>query len=203
GTIPRRDLSATTARQLQAYADPVIDTRLAKVWGTLRPTSREKAALVTKYKALLANGSAAADAGRGRLVFNRTCLQCHRLYDAGGDVGPDLTGSDRANADYILENVLDPSASVGRDFQLTTVATTDGRLISGIVREQTPRTFTLQTINERVVVDRQDVDEMKTSPASMMPEGLLEKLSDTEVRDLFAYLSSKAQVTVPAEKTGP
>ena len=79
-----------------------------------------------------------ADPDRGHALFGRICAQCHKLFDQGGDVGPDLTGSDRANPDYILENVLDPSASVGRDYTLTTVATRDGRLVAGIVREQSP-----------------------------------------------------------------
>ena len=81
-------------------------------------------------------------------VFNRTCLSCHKFFDAGGDVGPELTGSDRANPDYILENVLDPSAAVSRDFTVTNVATTDGRLVSGIIREQTPTSLVVQTANE-------------------------------------------------------
>ena len=77
----------------------------------------------------------------GRAVFNRACLSCHRMFGAGGDVGPELTGSDRANPDYILENVLDPSAAVNRDYTMSNVATTDGRLLSGIIRDQTPTSW--------------------------------------------------------------
>src|SRR5581483_8942774 len=122
----------------------------------------------------------------------------HRMFDAGGDVGPELTGSDRANLDYILENVLDPAASVGRDYRLTTLATRDGRLISGIVRETTDATLTIQTVNERIVLDRGVVEEAKETPDSMMPEGLFDKLSDDEVRDLVAYLAAPAQVPSPS-----
>jgi putative heme-binding domain-containing protein len=132
-------------------------------------------------------------------VFNRTCLQCHRLFDAGGDVGPDLTGSDRANPDYILENVLDPSAAVAREYTLTNIATTDGRLVSGIIREQNDRSVTIQTANERIVLPREDIDELKPSSVSMMPEGQLERLNPQEIRDLFAYLASGTQVAPPAE----
>ena len=116
---------------------------------------------------------------------------------AGGDVGPELTGSDRANADYILENVLDPSAIVSRDFTLTSIATADGRLISGIIREQTDASLVIQTANERVVVPREDVEAIKSSHTSMMPEGLLDPLSPGEIRDLFAYLASSKQVSAP------
>jgi putative heme-binding domain-containing protein len=131
-------------------------------------------------------------------VFQRTCFQCHKLFDGGGDVGPELTGSDRANADYILENVLDPNATVARDYTVTTVATADGRLISGIIREQNDRTLTIQTANERIILAREDIDETKPSNLSMMPEGQLERLSDQEIRDLFAYLAAKGQVEAAA-----
>lgn len=197
--VPRRDISATVARQILAFNDAELTKQLESAWGTLRRTSADKVALMTKYKtALTSDAGRTPDAGRGRLVFNKTCLQCHKLFGAGGDVGPELTGSDRANTDYILENVLDPGAAVGRDFQLTTIATTDGRLLNGIIREQNEASITVQTANERLILPREDVEEVKVSSASMMPEGLLEKLSPEEVRDLFSYLSAPTQVQ-PAE----
>ena len=197
--MPRRDLNATVARQLLALGDEKVRTRLEAVWGSVRATSNEKASLIAKYKELLAsNQSPAADPGRGRIVFNRTCHQCHRLFDSGGDVGPELTGSDRANPDYILENVLDPSAAVAREYTLTNVATTDGRLVSGIIREQNDRSVTVQTANERIVLPREDVEEVKPTGISMMPEGQLERLNPQEIRDLFAYLAASGQVALPA-----
>lgn len=198
GTVARRDLNATIARQLLALGDPQVKSRLEAVWGSVRPTSSVKASLMTKYKDVLSSDEPAADPGRGRLVFNRTCLQCHRLFDSGGDVGPDLTGSDRANRDYILENVLDPSAAVAREYTLTNVATTDGRLVAGIIREENDRSLTIQTANEQIILPREDVEDVKPSTVSMMPEGQLERLSPLEVRDLFAYLAAKSQVTPPA-----
>ena len=197
-TVPRRDLNATVARQLLALSDEKVRTRLEAVWGTIRPTSNEKASLIAKYHSLLAADQyRAADPGRGRLVFDRTCHQCHRLFDSGGDVGPDLTGSDRANADYILENVLDPSAAVAREYTLANVATTEGRLVSGIIREQNERSITIQTANERIILSREDIEEIKPSTVSMMPEGQLERLTPQEVRDLFAYLAASRQVALP------
>jgi putative heme-binding domain-containing protein len=204
GQVSRRDVNASVARQLLAFGDRRISERLEAAWGKIQPTSKQKAELLGRYKTTLAaNPDGPPSASRGRAVYGRTCLQCHRLYDAGGDVGPDLTGSDRANADYILENVLDPSAAVSRDYTLTSVATTDGRLISGIIREQTDASLVLQTTNERIVVSREDVEAIKASATSMMPEGMLERLSPQEVRDLFAYLASKSQVPVSDEKAHP
>jgi putative heme-binding domain-containing protein len=194
-TIPRRDMSLTIARQLLALGDPEVSKRLEAVWGSVRPTSNEKTSLLVKYRELLASDKyPPANATQGRLVFSRTCLQCHRLFDAGGDVGPDLTGSDRASSSYILENVLDPSAAVAREYTLTNVATTDGRLVSGIVREQNDHSVTIQTANERIVLPREDIEALKPSNVSMMPEGQLERLAPREIRDLFAYLAANKQV---------
>jgi putative heme-binding domain-containing protein len=191
GAVKARDIPVTVARQIQGFGDRGLSAKLEAVWGTLRPTSRAKAALLARYKALLTpDRLARADLTRGRAVFRATCAPCHKLFGDGGDLGPELTGSDRANPDYVLQNVLDPSATVGRDYLLTTVATRDGRILSGLLRAQTDRTLTVQTVNERVTLDRDDVEEVKTSEASVMPEGLFEKLTDDEVRDLVAYLAS-------------
>jgi putative heme-binding domain-containing protein len=199
--VDRRDLSITIARQLLALGDEKVRARLEAVWGTVRATSKEKSPLIAKYKDLLASTQTpASDPSRGRVVFNRTCHQCHRLFDSGGDVGPELTGSDRANPDYILENVLDPSASVAREYTLTNVATTDGRLVSGIIREQNDRALTVQTANERIVLSREDVEEVKPTTISMMPEGQLERLTPQEIRDLFAYLAASGQVSLPSSQ---
>jgi putative membrane-bound dehydrogenase-like protein len=197
GTVSRRDLNTTIARQILTFRTPKLTASLERAWGTLRPTAGDKAALMTKYKAILAAPDLpSSDPDRGRTLFGRICAQCHRLFDQGGDVGPDLTGSDRANPDYILENVLDPSASVGKDYTLTTVATRDGRLVSGILREQTPTALVIQTASERITLPREDVEEVKSSNVSMMPEGQLDPLTSQEVRDLFAYLAT----TQPARR---
>ena len=200
GTVPRRDVSVTTARQIKALGDAEVAAKLESAWGSIRATSGDKAVLMAKYKAALTpENLKAADLQAGRSVFNRTCGTCHKLYGSGGDVGPELTGSDRDNLDYILENVLDPSATVGRDYKLNTFALSDGRLISGIFRAQEERTVTVQTANERLTIDRAEIEAFKPSEQSMMPEGLFETLSAEEVRNLVAYLASKSPVP-PAER---
>jgi putative heme-binding domain-containing protein len=202
GTVPRGDISAYTARQLQAFGDKRISERLAKVWGASRQTSKEKAALIAKYKGLLSSEYMAdANVASGRRVYQRACASCHRLYGEGGQVGPDLTGSNRKNLDYILENVLDPSALINRDYKLTLILTEDGRLLSGIIAEQNDAAVTIQTVNQRVVLPRPDIERMQASDVSMMPEGVLDKLGNEEIRDLVAYLRTESQVQ-QAEESG-
>jgi putative membrane-bound dehydrogenase-like protein len=201
GTVPRRDLSAFAARQLLAFKDPVLANKLTKVWGTLR-TGQDKSALLAKYYGITApEALKMADRSHGRFIFNQTCAKCHTLFGEGGKVGPDLTGSQRANNEYLLAKLLDPSAVVAKDYQLTIIATKAGRSLSGIVKEENDKVVSLQTENEVVRIAKADIDTREQSKQSMMPEGQLEKMSDAEVRDLFAYLAGSGQVTLPKQST--
>jgi putative membrane-bound dehydrogenase-like protein len=187
--LPRGDVSAFTARQIQDLNDKELSAKLARVWGGLRQSSAEKKKLIEDYKLRLSNDVIArADVPNGKRVFDKHCALCHKLHSEGGIIGPDLTGSDRKNLHYVLENMLDPSAVVGRDYQLTNFLLHDGRLVAGIVVEETARAVTVQTANERLVLAKDDIDQRKTSKVSMMPEGLIEKLTAEELRDLAGYL---------------
>ena len=115
----------------------------------------------------------------------------------GGAIGPDLTGSGRDNLDYLLENVLDPSATVNADFKMAVVSMADGRVLNGLVRSPTDRTITLQSQNESVVLARREIERIDPSPLSLMPEGQLDPLPPVDVRDLFAYLMHRTQVPLP------
>ena len=86
--------------------------------------------------------------------------------------GPDLTGSNRADLDYLLSNVLDPSALIGKDYLAHVIATTDGRVLTGIIRAEDKDTITLVTANETITLPKSEVDERKASEQSMMPEDL-------------------------------
>ncbi|MCB1063439.1 MAG: c-type cytochrome [Verrucomicrobiae bacterium] len=199
GAIPRTDVTAFTARQLQNLGDKALTSRVSQLWGELRPSSKEKADLIKGLKKQLTPDTlASADTANGRLLFQRTCFACHRLYGEGGAIGPDLTGSQRQNLDYILENVIDPSAVVAKDFRLNTIETSSGRVVSGFVVSENDNAITVQSLNEQIVIPAAEVTKRDEMATSMMPEGLLQPLSPTEVRDLIAYLSGTAQVALPA-----
>lgn len=198
GTIPVVDVTAYTARQLNDLGDAEVSAQLKKVWGDLRPSSEDKKKVIAKFKAeLTPEVLMKADPQAGRLVFQKSCQQCHKLYGEGAKIGPELTGSNRANLDYVLENAIDPSAVIGRDYRLTNILLDDGRVLSGILVEETDRALTVQTINQRIVLDKEDIDEMQPSTVSMMPEGQLEKMQPIEVRNLLSYLATKEQVPFP------
>ena len=119
------------------------------------------------------------------------------------NVGPDLTGSNRADLDYVLSNVLDPSALIGRDYLAHTIATEDGRVLTGIIRAEDKDTITLVTANETITLPKSEVEQRRQSEQSMMPEDLWTPLSEQEIRSLVAYLASPAQVPLPATEGRP
>ena len=207
GKLSRGDLTADLVRQLRNLKDPGLDARIGQVWGTVRETTGDRARLIARYKAMIKSKPAhAPDPAQGRAVFAKVCQQCHTLFGVGRLVGPDLTGSNRADLDYLLSNVLDPGALIGTDYLAHVIATTDGRVLTGIIRAEDKDTITLVTANETVTVPKSEVDERKTSEQSMMPEDLWKALSEQEIRSLVSYLASPAQVALPAvegRRNGP
>lgn len=192
--VPRGDVTAFAARQMFALSDAKLTERLKAVWGEVRETAADKLKAVAKYKAQLTPAALkVANVANGRLVFAKNCAACHKLFGEGGTVGPDLTGSNRSDLDYLLSNLVDPSAEVGRDFRMSVVRTTDARVVTGIVVERTAARVVVQTATDRQIVAAEDVESVKESPLSIMPEGQLDKLSRDEVRDLFAYLGGKSK----------
>jgi putative heme-binding domain-containing protein len=196
--VPRNDVSAFTARQMLGYGNKGLTDKVNQVWGSLRPPAQEKTALLNRYKSLVPpDALKKADRAHGRLLFSKTCATCHTLFDEGAKIGPDLTGSQRAKPEYILSKVLDPSAAVSRDYQLTVFELKNGRSVSGLIKSEADKTVTVQTQNDVLVLNKADIDERKQSSQSMMPDGLFAQLSDADVRDLIAYLAGAEQAPLP------
>jgi putative heme-binding domain-containing protein len=198
GTIPRRDLSSFTARQLLAMKHPELTKKLTSVWGTVRNPAKDKSALLKRYKDVVNEDALQkADRQHGRQIFAKTCATCHTLFDAGAKIGPELTGSQRKNTEYILSKLLDPGAVVAQDYQLTIILTKSGRTISGIIKEESDKLLQVQTANELIRIAKEEIEERSRSSQSMMPEGLLNDRSDVDICDLLAYLAGNSQVPLP------
>jgi putative heme-binding domain-containing protein len=167
--------------------------------GVVGEATEEAAALVEAYRAMLTDEVlAAADPVQGRDVFARVCQQCHVLFGVGGQVGPEITGSNRRDLEYLLMTILDPNAVIGKDYQATNVHLHDGRVLTGLVTGETANSFSLVSENDTVVVATSDIELRRLSEVSTMPEGLLTALSDEQAADLVAYLQSERQVPLPA-----
>ena len=186
------------ARQIRSLGDESLNTLLTEAWGEIRDTPEAKKAEFAKWEGLLKpDVLAKADPSKGRMIFMAACGACHKLYGQGGAIGPELTGSDRHNLKYLLENILDPSAVVPADFRVSVLNLKDGRTITGVIPEQTERTLTVQTPAERLTIERTQIVKQAQLPVSLMPEGLLTALGDENVKNLIAYLMSNGQVELP------
>ena len=195
GKIPKAELTAPVARQVQGLKDATLDAWLAKNFGAVNAPNEDKQKLIAKYREFVTTDLVLrADAQHGRALFAQTCAACHTLFGTGGKIGPELPGSFE-DLEYLMTNILDPNAIIGKDYQQTFVKTKDGQIVAGIIAEDTDRAISLKTLGGGVVtVQRADVASTEVSPLSMMPEGLLTPLHEPDVRDLFLYLRQKQQV---------
>ena len=190
--IRASDLTAYSARQIRSLGNQELTSSLATYWGEVRETPRDKAKQIGAMKRWLTSEKIGkADLARGHQLFQKQCANCHQLFGEGGKIGPDITGAQRSNLDYMLENILDPSAAVAKDYQMELLETTDGRVVTGMIEFESDDTIVVQTVNERLVFPLADIAARKRSEESIMPQGLLEPLSENEIRDLMAYLQRK------------
>ena len=198
GKVPAAAISPFQARQIRNLGDEALTKLLTEAWGEIRDTPEAKKAEFAKWEGLLKpEALAKADKSKGRLMFTAVCGACHKMYGQGGAIGPELTGSDRRNLKYLLENILDPSAVVPADFRVSIFHLKDGRTISGVVPEQTERTLTIQTPAERLTLERTQIVKQEQMAQSLMPEGLLAALGEENVLNLIAYLMGDGQVEMP------
>lgn len=200
GRIARADLTAAQARQIRNFGRPELTEKLVAVWGAQRDSPKDKADLIARLKTdLTRDRLATADKPRGRALFAKNCATCHRLFGVGAEIGPDLTGAGRKDVDYLLSNIVDPSAVVTKDYQITVFSMNDGRVLNGIIAAETDRTITVQTATERVAIAKADIESRRQLPVSLMPDDLLGPLNPAEIRNLFGYLMSDRQVEMAGE----
>jgi putative heme-binding domain-containing protein len=198
GAVKANELPADIVRQLRAHGVKDINATLDKIWGVSRSTPAAKLAEIAKYKKLLETKVNRPDnLPRGRALFQRTCAQCHKLYGEGGEIGPDITGSNRNNLDYLITNMLDPNAEIPNDYRTTILRTKDNRVLVGVMHRSEGQSVTIATPAEVVTVDKRDVAAIDPQDFSMMPEGLVLALKVDELRDLVAYLRGSRQVALP------
>ena len=191
GTIAATDVSASQSRQIDALNDRDLSQRLQQTWGTVR---RSPAQLLRQIRDLERNLDpsriASANPSHGREIFLQTYAACHKLFGEGKTIGPELTGANRRDLHYLVSNIVDPSAAVPSDFRLSVVLTTDGRVISGAIRRRTDASVPIQTADESIELKSDEIDSIKLSTKSLMPDGLIDKLSGQQIQDLFAWIMS-------------
>jgi putative heme-binding domain-containing protein len=196
--IPETELTAFDVRQIRTLNDASLQHRISELWGEVRDSPEAKRQQIDSLKQQLTiDEVAAADLARGRVLFNESCAKCHKLFGQGEAIGPDLTGGNRNNLDYLLENIFDPSAVVSKDYRMTIVRMGDGRVLNGLVVSRNDKTLTLQTQTDKLTVSLDDIEETSLTTLSPMPDGLCDNLVHDQVRELIAYLMQPTQVPLP------
>jgi putative membrane-bound dehydrogenase-like protein len=185
--IPAGQLTPIRKLLLFNHADPEVRRRATELLGPDRSTPR--ADVVRAYQPALAQPG---DGLRGMAIFRRECATCHRLGDHGHDVGPNLATVRHRRGDELLVAILDPHREVGPNFMQFAVTLDDGRVLAGMIAEETPVSLTLrQAEDKRDVVLRANIDELRGTGLSLMPEGLEKKVTVAEMADLLAYLRGR------------
>ncbi|MFN9433724.1 MAG: c-type cytochrome, partial [Planctomycetota bacterium] len=190
--LPLDALSIDHVRSLASFRDASIDALVRKYWGRLASaTPEEKLAEVRRLNNDLR--AASGDRQRGKLLFDEHCASCHKLFGHGKEVGPELTSANRQDRDFLLVSIVDPSSVIRREYVSTSIRTQDGRIMTGLVREAgNGKVLVHLARGEPVELSLDEIDEMKESDVSVMPEDLYRTWSPQALRDLFAYLQSDA-----------
>ena len=191
GKVPRDQFTAFHVSRLTGLKNPEVDKRVTATWGRVQQTPVEKQAQITKSEKSFNEAPLwAYSANAGKLHFQKLCVQCHRLGSEGARLGPELTGAGQHGVRYFLENIIDPDAVVGTDFQATTIKTKEDETLTGLLVSETPSAVTLRTTVGDSVIPKAGIKSTSTSPKSLMPEGLLNSLSDREQIELLKFLTT-------------
>ncbi len=183
GEIQSWTLSTRQRNRLSMSADEGIRRRSRSLFGT-KPVEREE--VLKRYEPALEKEG---NAGRGREVFQQVCAQCHRLYDDGVEVGPDLGTVQAHPKRMLLADILNPNQSIAQNYETYVVETLSGRMVDGVLGTQTPTSITLrQEEGREEVILRQEIRRIYAAQLSGMPDDLDRQISVGQMADLLAYL---------------
>jgi len=175
---------------MRMHPDPEIISQLNKLYPEF--ASIDLAAANERSRALAkvtleGNG----DPYQGKKLYRELCGRCHHLFDDGGRVGPDLTGYQRDQLETLLRNIVAPSLEIREGYQMVRILSDEGQVLSGFVESEQPDQIVLRSIDgELHNLERTSIEQFQPQILSLMPEGLLDKLEDGQLRDLMAYLRS-------------
>ena len=185
--IKERNVAPDVVRQIGQYHDAEMDGIVQKHWPSAKLNSAQMVAEMNRIKALLPDNQ--GDAEKGKVTFTQRCAICHTLFNEGGHVGPELTGYERTNPDFWLVAILSPSAEIREGFGAYICKVKDGQVFTGLIDKQDAGSVIIRDVaGQKHAVKQADIEGLEASPVSLMPEGLLGGLSDSDLKDLFAFL---------------
>jgi putative heme-binding domain-containing protein len=191
GRLEKTAVPLDLVRKMTIHRDDRLAELIGKHWGNVQgATTAQMQKRIEHYQKVVSDG--VGSPYRGKKLFTATCAKCHTLFDRGGQIGPELTTYKRDDTPTLLLHIVNPSAELREGFESFLVHTHDGRALTGFLVEQDNRLVVLRTAEgQDLTIARDDIEQMRAVPQSIMPEGLLDAWSDDQVRDLFAYLRTQ------------
>jgi putative membrane-bound dehydrogenase-like protein len=187
GIVGRADVDPARLELLKNYPDATVRARAARVLAGARVQDPRRDVVAAYQKSLQLKG----DRDRGKAVFKQHCSTCHRLEGIGQQIGAELSAIRDRGLDAVLLNIIDPNREVMPQFQSYVLATADGRVLSGMITQETANSLTIRNPDgHEETVLRLHVQELKSTGLSYMPEGLEKQIDVSAMADLLAYLSS-------------
>ena len=184
------ELPPESIRTMRLHPEDTLQKRIATAYPEFASVSLTAATQTSKRlaeKILSGNG----DPYQGKKLYREMCGRCHQLFDDGGKVGPDLTGYQRDQLEALLRNIVGPSLEIREGYQMVRILTADSLVLTGFIESEQPDQIVLRnTDGQSITLQRSDIEQLDPQILSLMPEGLLDKLDDAQLRDLMAYLRS-------------
>ena len=187
-TIEAYDVPEHTVWQLKMLNNRIIAEQTQILWPDIRQaTAEEKNKTIASVKNIMQSGG--GDVKSGHPLFIAKCGTCHKLFNEGRSIAPELTGYDRNNLNDLLNNIVDPSAYIREGYSSWHVITADGRTVIGTLKAKNDKAVTIQPFTgEPITISASRVKSLEPMETSIMPERLLAGLSEKQVKDLFSYL---------------
>lgn len=186
GSITARQLGAVELKRFVDRAKAEIKIGFQKQLDTILNSNR--AEVLRGYQSCL---DLTGDVVRGRQVFAKQCAACHRIGEIGVQVGPDISDSRVHTPDKLLTSVLDPNRAIDNNYFRFVVLTSDGKTFDGLIAEETADKIIIRSQNDqRHVIARSDIEQLKPTGVSMMPEGLESQIDHQAMSDLIAFIKN-------------
>ncbi|MEZ6086885.1 MAG: c-type cytochrome [Pirellulaceae bacterium] len=177
------DVSQTN--RLRNHSDKAIAARSAKLLSSL---SADRQAIIDRYRQAM---SEEGDSHAGKLIFIKQCAACHVVQGVGNVVGPDISDSRTKTHEQLLVSILNPNAAIDANYFRFTVVTVDGQVQDGLLVEETASAITLkQAEGKLTTINREDIEQARTTSVSLMPEGFEQQIDPKQMRDLIAYIKN-------------
>jgi putative heme-binding domain-containing protein len=186
GHIARAELDAARENRLRQHADPAVQALAKEILAAAVPAERR--AVLADYQKTLA---LEPDTTSGKKLFGQHCAACHHIGDLGVDVAPDISDSRVKTPQQLLTDILHPNQAIDNNYVSYTIATSDGNVHTGIIASETAGSITLrQAENKTLALLRADIETIRTTGVSLMPEGFEKNLSHQQMADLIGFIKN-------------